>query len=118
MSQLVVVVGGVGLSRCLLQQTAVVVLQAFIIYKIVEEVGLLLHLLLDYHTRGREAIDRQPVGDLVEADAVEKIVLAVDVELPILGVEGGGAGAGGGGGGGSDQSVEQGRTVWGGLRLY
>ena len=120
----VVVIVAVSLTAGFLQEVPEVRLEIFIINQITEKTRLLLHLLLHHDARGCEAVDGQPVGDLVEADAVEEVVLAVQVELASFGGQTSATGAGGGWGGvelgsgpsrGPDQGVEQSRAVWGGL---
>ena len=123
MSKLIIVVVAAGLTAWFRQEVAVVRLQIFIINKIGEKTRLLLQLLLHDDAGGREAVDSQPVGDLVEADAVEQVVLTVDVKFSSFGGERCPTGAGARGlaelrgGGGPDQSIEESGTVGGGLRL-
>ena len=83
MSQLIIIVVRVGrlLTAGLRQEVAEVRLQALIINQVTEKTRLLLQLLLHHDARGCEAVDGQPVGHLVEADAVEEVVLTVDVKF-------------------------------------
>ena len=111
----------VGLGGWFLQETGVVVLEIFVVYKIIEKTWLLLHLFLDYHARGCEAVDSQSVGHLVEADAVQQVVLAVDIKFPLFVVERPTTSApqrAFSGRWGRDEGGEESRTVRGGLRLY
>ena len=110
--QLIIIIVGVGLLTAgFRQEIAVVRLQIFIISQITEKTRLLLQLLLHDDARGCEAVDGQPVGHLVEADAVEEIVLTVDVKFSSFGTERSPTGAGGRGrvelsGWRPDQSIE------------